>query len=225
MFNSKKLNSSSVSLNNDQKKIAADTKPLPGVSNTSEANKEGINPNVHLGFKTIFEDQAKKCLQSVKTDIEILEMLENNIPQFSSALMRLSIQRNPVARDKALQLLRSQNKRLSMIAFRSLGYFDEGNVNLELQKLTKSSNQDLRRSAMQALAWNPQLQSGRQEILEDYLKSTKKVLDIANRPGPSAEKHMAVFTLLQMDSKNLVALDLMKKLDKSRENKKKDLKQ
>lgn len=233
------LKSSSLSSNQQQTK---------STGRSGAANNQ-MNPNDNPQYKVMLEVQAKKRLEMAEEDIEALNNdSQENFGSFASALMRLSTQRNAIARDKARALLSSKDKRLQMIAFRALGYFDEEQVNKELEKISKSSDKDLRRNAVQSLAWNPQLNSGRKEILEKYLKSSKiedmdsfvaigalyrmtseqeeksdyfkKVMDIAKKPGSSGDKFMATRTLMQMDSKNLEAQNLMKSLEKEREKKK-----
>jgi hypothetical protein len=192
-------------------------------------------------MKDMLEREAEIRDQMVKGDLEILKDSQKDIPKFMSALMRLSTQRNPAARDKALELLKSKDKRLSMIAFRALGYYDEAGVNRELGILTRSREPELQRNAIFALSWNPKPGSARKVILEDFVNSSKgsdpntmiavgslyrmssnadekasyfkKVLDTATTSKIPGEKFMAARTLMQMDPKNPVARELMTKID------------
>jgi hypothetical protein len=206
----------------------------------------GINTQ-KLSSNRLQGEKNTNRINSIEADIELIENTETEFPQFASALMRLSTRRNATARDKALALLESKDRRFVHIAFRALGYFDEDEVNKKLGKIITSDDPAQRRNAIQALAWNPKENSGREAILEGLVSSAKPasvdslmamgalykmtsqsdkkdkyfeaVHAIANKTGTPSEKFIAIRTLMQMDSKNPVAKDLWKQLEEDRKKK------
>ncbi len=109
-----------------------------------------------------------------KQDLQAIESRDTPFPQKASALMRLATQRDPHARDQAMELLGNSDPKLRMIAFRALGYFDESNVNSKLSELLRNKDPMIQQDALAALAWNPKAGSGREQILKDELPNLEK---------------------------------------------------
>ncbi len=118
------------------------------------------------------------------------------------ALMRLSVQRDPQAKAKALGLVDSKDIKLKMAAIRALAYFDEPSVNQKLKGLLGDADLISRRSALQALSLvmpDNLDKSGREQILKDYVKSSGKSSNAATAEPERLMAMSALYRIVRRD--------------------------
>ncbi len=117
---------------------------------------------------------------------------------FGVSLFRLASTHEAAARDVALDLLHSKDKRYVDLAIRALGYFDEEKVNQELKTIVNGNDPWSSQQALRSLALVANVGSPRKEILEEYLEKQKK--SSAKVVETSPEKILISASLYKMSS-------------------------
>lgn len=143
------------STHNKVKKVPYDSGRL---SAKSSDELEAINKENNAAQPN--DEIANSRLQLMRKDV--------GIPLLLSALMSLSIKRDPLAREKALELLNSPDKKISSVSYRALGYFNDPFVNKILFDKLEDKDSEVRRAALTALAWAPIEDSPRKKLLLEY---------------------------------------------------------
>lgn len=156
-------------------------------------NSSTSNANADSNSQNAFREKL------LSQDREILKDDHAEFAQVASAMMRLATFRDPTGRAKALELIGAKDNKISAIAYRALGYYDEPDVNTKLSELLKSPDSSAQQGALDALTWNPTAGSGREEILKDHFDSTKKMQGSTYTSSPEAMRVIGALYRISKD--------------------------